>query len=382
MEQKPRVLLIYPQLSNPYPRIRHDMLRQAGCQVEVMAFQRNPPFKGAPVRDVTILGRIRKGSYLGRLPTMLRAIPKVRSALRRSQLVYTFQVDMALIAFLAGLGLGKPLLYEIPYIRPVQTARSLKGRLIRAITRQLAARSHLLIVSSPSYLHYFDGQNGLMPPSLVLENKVEAAHVALSRRGRPAARTAKERPLVIGEFGILREPWSLEFLECLNGLAKGRFEFALAGLVGSRVRHSFERFLERNPNIKYQGDFYRFDDVPALHQDVDMILACTSPEIPFCWSLPFRYYDACLFRKPLIVRAGTAVAAEVEKHDIGAVLHERDPAAAAREFSAITRADLRRWRDNMAALPPHIYIQTDEVDKLGAALKDVLNRSNKRRNHL
>ena len=369
----PKILVIYPQLTHPYRRTRVNMLRQAGWQVEVMAFRRDHPFRDAPSREIIVLGHIRKGVYLGRLPALLGAIPKVRAALRRSQLVYTFQVDMALLVFLAGLGLGKPLIYDIPFIRPAQTARSLKGRLLRAITKRLAARSHLLIFTSPSYRHYFYDEKKLQTPCLVLENKIETAHAAPFRNSPPAVNIAEEQPLVIGEFSILRELWSLEFLECLNGSAKGRFVFALAGAVSPPIRHSFDRLLERNPNITYQGAYRRFDDVPELYQSADMILACTSPQIPFCWSLPVRYYDACLFRKPLIVRAGTAVAVEVEKYDIGMILHESSPAAAAKEFSAVTRADWRRWRDNMAALPQHIYIHTDEVEQLGAALKDILN---------
>ena len=374
----PKILVIYPQLTHPYRRTRVTMLRQAGWQVEVMAFRRNHPLKDAPSQDVTILGHIRQGVYLGRLPALLGAIPKVRAALRRSQLVYTFQVDMALLVFLAGLGLGKPLIYDIPYIRAAQTARSLKGRLLRAITRRLAAKSHLLIFTSPSYRHYFYDDEKLQTPWLALENKIETAHAAPFRNSQLAVKIDEERPLVIGEFSILREPWSLEFLECLNGLAKDKFEFALAGVVSPPVRHSFDRLLERHPNITYQGAYRRFDDVPALYQSADMILACTSPQIPFRWSMPVRYYDACLFRKPLIVRAGTAVADEVEKYDIGMVLHEDSPAAAAKEFSAVTRADWRRWRDNMAALPQHIYIHTDEVEQLGAALKDILNGQSKK----
>ena len=185
-----------------------------------------------------------------------------------------------------------------------------------------------------------------------------------------------DRPLVIGWFAILRRPWVLEFLESLNRLSNGRFEVVIAGAVSSKLP-GFDSFLHRNPGIKYLGPFRHPDDLPQLYRNVDMVLACFSPFPPESGHRSTRYYEACFFQKPLIVRPGEDVL-EVEKHQIGMVLGESSPADAARTFSAVTGDDWLRWRANMAALPLHHFVFTDEASKLASALEEILNNRGER----
>ncbi len=372
--QSPKALFIMPRLSNPVILTRIDMLRCAGWQVEVMSFRRDLLNGKRPDWPVTILGSIRNESYLGRLPTLLLATSKIRAAMRRSQLVYAYGLDLALAALIAGLGLAKPIVIDVLDIKEIQTAPGLKGRLLRAIDRIVIARTRLLVLSSTEYHHYFRGWLKMHTPSLVIENKIETSRDAgdpsqasQAERGPPLL----DRPLVIGWFALLRDPWSLEFLECLMELAPEKFEILLAGTVLPKLT-DFTSFLERNPDVQYRGSFRHPDDMPELYQNIDMMLTCYPTVIPESWSRSCRYYESCFFQKPVIVRAGTGDAVEVAKHRIGVVLHESSPEAAAREFIAITTADWLRWQANMAALPPHNYMFTDEVHRLSDTLKDIL----------
>jgi len=170
---------------------------------------------------------------------------------------------------------------------------------------------------------------------------------------------------------VIRDPWSLQFLECLSLSSKEGFEIVLAGAVSPKVR-GFDRFLARNPGIEYRGAYGYPDDVPELYGSVDMMLACYSPAIPYGWSRSCRYYESCLFQRPLIVRAGTGDADEVDRHQIGLVLSESRPDDAARELGAVTADDWVRWRTNMARLPRHVYSHNGEADELIAALNGLL----------
>ena len=177
--------------------------------------------------------------------------------------------------------------------------------------------------------------------------------------------------MTIGWFGMLRDQWTLEFLECLSRRSNGRFEILLAGAVSSNLR-GFDRFLKSSPNVKFLGAFRHPEDLAELYGSVDMVLACLSADIPGCWMRAGRYYEACFFQKPLIVRPGED-AREVEKHQIGIVLDESSPEDAAKTFSAIASDDWLRWRTNMAALPPNHYLLTDEASQLSRALEEILN---------
>ena len=365
-----RILCLVRRATHPTMMAQVDLLRQAGFQVEVMSFR--GPFYVGRLSDsgATILGYIQNENYLKRLLMLRGAIPKVRAAIRHSQITYAFGADMALMALIAGLGLGRPMILNVMYLRPTQTAPGWQGKLMRAIDRVVIGRCRLLIIDSAgSYHHYFRGWLKTRKQSLLMETKIEASRArgSMPKNGVPLL----DRPLVIGWFGVIRHLWSLEFLECLNRLPNGRFKVVIAGAAAPEFR-GFDSFLHRNPDIKFCGSFQHPDDLPQLYGSVDMVQACLYPFPPESWHRSIRYYEACFFQKPLIVRPGED-AGEVEKHQVGLVLNEDSPKDAARTFSAITSDDWLRWRANMAALPRQHYMFTDEAGKLSRALAEILN---------
>ncbi len=369
-----RILCLLNRISHPISAAPIDMLRQAGFQVEVMGFQRLPWFGRPPKWPVTILGHIQRKSYLKRTLTLLKAAPKIRAAIKRSQLVYAYNADMALLACIAGLGLRRPIVFHALYLQPIQVASGWRGKLARTIDRFVVGRCHLLVLTSSGLHHYFRGWLKTRTRILVIEAKIEssrAAAVGKSSRQEKDSVPLLDRPLTIGWFGMLRGQWSLEFLECLSRLSNGRFEILLAGAAAPHLR-GFDRFLESGPGIKFLGAFRHPEDLAELYGSVDMVLACLSADIPGRWMQAGRYYEACFFQKPLIVRPGED-ARQVEKHQIGVVLDESSPAEAAKTFSAVTSGHWLRWRTNMAALPPNHYLFTDEASQLSRALQEILN---------
>lgn len=350
------------------------MLQRQGHHVEVMAFERDFHHGRSPGWPVTTLGRIRHESYLRRLPALIRSVPKIRSGIRRNQLVYAFNADLAFTALISGLGLGKPIILDVQDIRAIQVARGLKGRMFRRLDKFIVDRCRLLILLTSRYRRYYRDWLNTNTPDIVIDQRVESSRITAHEEDESPAAPGVPldgRPLRIGYFSVIRDPWSLQFLECLSVSSKERFEVVLAGAVSPKIR-GFERFLERNPAIEYKGRFRNPDDIPELYGSVDMILACYSPAVPDCWSQSARFYQSCLFRKPLIVRAGTGDADEVDRHQIGLVLSESRPEDAARELGAVTADDWVRWRTNMARLPRHVYSHTGEADELIAALNGLL----------
>ena len=358
------------------------MLQQAGFKVEAVAFERNQDPGRAPNCPIASLGRIAHGKYAARIASLLSAVRKARPAVRRNDLLYAFNSDMALLASLAGWGLNKPLAQETGDILGMQVAGGLGGA-VRAVDKCIAEHCRLLVLTSTGYPPYYRRWLGVKTPILVVENKLPAAFAAEVRQARPPQQAEAPplgRPWRIGWFGILREPWNLRVLDALTRAAPNRFRAVLAGVFDRPMRkagfdaHSFANQV-KNPNIEYRGPYKWPDDLPALYDGVDLVMDCYRAAIPVSWSQTNRYYEGCLFGKPLIVRAGCTDAAQVERQDIGLVLEGDDAQEAAHQISAQPDAAWMRWRTNLGRLPPPAYSLIDEVEALGEAMRSLLAQS-------
>lgn len=376
------VLCLLPRLFDARISRRVDMLKQAGFEVEAVAFERRLDSGKAPNCPVTLLGRVRHGGYAARLGKLLAAVGKARRAVRRNDLLYAFNADMALLALLAKRGLHKPLVQETADILNLQVAAGW-GAAVRAVDRRIADRCSLLVLTTAGYAPYYRRWLGAQTPTMVVENKLPAAFAAKVREAnppRPDEAPAEGRPLRIGWFGILREPWNLQVLDALTRAAPQRFSAVLAGYFDLPMRKagvnedSFKQVVE-NPNIEYRGRYSSPDDLPALYQSVDLVLDCYQPSVPVCWSQTNKYYEACLFGKPLIARSGCTDAEQIERHGIGLVIEGGGVEEAARQISDQSAENWRRWRRNLHRLPPKIYSLIDEVGALAEALHAVTDAS-------
>ena len=373
-----RALCILSNLRHPMQGERVAMLRRAGFDVEAQAFERGG-FAGGSVPDCPVesLGEIRNRAYASRAVKLLTSVRKARAAIRRNDVVYAFGPDLGAMALLAGAGLGKPMAMEIADIQPIQVGRGPVSRLIRFADKAAAKRSRLLTLTADGYKNYYRDWLGAKTPSITIENKMDAEFAAMARNGRGAESqdgadtdADADAPIRVGWFGMLRDEWTLRTLECLQANESRRFNVDMSGKIGSAMR-DFRRRADAMPNARYSGEFDWPSGVAALYRRADIAMVCYPPEIPFGWCRSNRLYQACLFHTPIAVRAGTADAELVAERDIGLIIPESDPAAAAERIAGIRRSDLRRWRANMASLSDSLYANADSDDdaqRLGAAL--------------
>ena len=349
------------------------MLQEAGFQVEAVAFERD--YDGGKVPDcaIELMGTLSHGRLLRRTFKLLKSVPKVRAAMRRNGMVHAFNPDMALLALVSGIGLGKPVAVEVADIREAQAAKSLKGLVVRWLDKFTVNRCEMLIVTSEHYYQYYRDWLRVKTPGMVLENRLSASfcdEVRAVGLQKPAGCAFKDRPLRVGWFGRLRDAWSLRVVEAITHSQRSRTSVVAAGSLSAPVK-GLPGLAASSSGIEYLGPYNHPTDLPALFGSVDIVLACRSPEIPSCWSRTNRYYDACLFGKPLIVRAGCADAHEVERHDIGLTIEDDSPEAAASAIGRITAEDLDRWRANIRALPRSIYANDGDAEALRLAITNV-----------
>ena len=369
-----KALCILSNLRHPMQAERVAMIRRAGFAVEAQAFERGG-FAGGSVPDcpVEILGKVRNRAYAARALKLLASVPKARAAIRRNDVVYAFGPDLGAMALLAGAGLRKPMAMEVADIQPIQVGGGAMSRLIRFADKTVAARSRLLTLTADGYKNYYRDWLGAKTPSITIENKMDADFAALARAltsQEDAVDRPENAPIRLGWFGMLRDEWTMRTLECLQNGGGGRFDVTMAGKIGSAMR-DFERRARNMPNARYAGEFDWPHGVSDLYRRADMAMVCYPPEAPFGWCRSNRLYQACLFHTPIAVRSDTADAQVVAERDIGMIIPESDPAAAAERVRSVKQSDLRRWRTNMAALSDSLYADCDKDDdasRLGDAL--------------
>lgn len=363
-----RVLCILPRMRDSRIARRIDMLLEAGFEVEAIAFEREDDVGREPACEVRSLGGIRHGRYIARIPKLLIAIPPVRSAMGRADLVYAFGPDLALLAMTAGTGLRIPVVLETADIREIQTSDGWDGRVVRALERLVAENCELLVLTSKCYRTYYRDWVGADGETLILENKVDAGFAGqiVKRRPRSSVVPMGDGTLRIGWFGMLRDEWSWRVLTRLLADRPVRFTAVLAG---AGMLDSFHRRLLEHPGLEYLGEYANPGDLARIYGGVDMVMACYPVGIPGSWSRSNRYYEACLFGKPLIVRAGSADAERVSRHDIGLVIDTADIYEAVAAIRAVTPEDVLRWRKNLRGLPVDEYVITGEAAHLGGSIR-------------
>ncbi len=368
-----RILYLSSHLSHPMNARRIGMLRDLGFEIEAAGFDRSKYGTDTSVDRFTTLGRLEDGAYWQRTTRFLASLPAIRRAIQRNDLAYVMAPDMAGVVLLARLATGKPVVLEVPDVPMMLGAPGMAGWLRRRVDQFIVGRFRLLVLTASEYQTYYRDWLGANTPSLVIENKPDAA-LAAGWRELPKQNPGvplQDRPMRVGCFAGIRDRWSMELIEHAVTAFGDRFEFVIAGPVSSDFE-GFDEFLARNPAVEYLGVFRRPDDLSGLYSDVDMSLACYDPAFPGGLSRSYRYYDSCAFKTPVIARADTGDALWVQHHQVGKVLHSSEASDAADELAGITSADWLRWRDSLEALQPQVYTFTDEPDRLAAALQELL----------
>ena len=376
-----KVLCLLPALGDARIARRIDMLSRGGFDVRAAAFERHHGFGRRPNCPVTRLGKLPPRKYLARAPRLLLATRRVRAAMRDSDVVYAFNPDLALLGILAGVGLNRPLALDVADVKALQVASGWAGSATRAIEKRTVRRCRLLTLTTEGYRAYYRDWLGATAPIVVIENKLDPAFVesSLAHQRRGAADDAADLArgnaapaLRLGWFGRLRDEWTLQVLERLIAKQPKRFGALLAG-TPSPFLAGFSRRVAANPRIEYRGGYSHPADLPALYGSVDIAMACYPPEVPHGWSQSNRYYEACLFRKPLVVREGCADAANVRKHGLGLVVEASGADEAAAAIARISPSQLARWRGNASALPVGLYSALGESEVIFTALREIAN---------
>ena len=365
------ILTVLPVLGQPRDSKRIDMLVSLGFDVSVAAFNRAYHSGRVPSRPTQIIGTISHGKYLQRIGRLITALPKLRRAMRGRDIVYASSPDMALLAMIAGVFMGKKFILEVGDVREIQTAEGLKGRLVRIVDRVLTNRCSLLVVTAVGFLdNYYRNWLRSDVPAIVVENKIEAsltsARPEAVRGSLPQGRPFIDRPLRIGYFGLLRCQWTWDVLKAFALKHPKDVEIVMAGYPMEPA--DIAEQAKSIPNVIYSGEYKSPNDLPRLYGAVDLVWACYKFIGPRDWNLkwarPNRFYESCYFGRPLISRLGSSDSKEVDRLKIGFNIRTHEISEVVAELDSITAEMVEQWRSNSISLPNSLFMYTDEAEKL------------------
>ncbi len=367
-----RILFLQPSLSHVRYQRRLEKLEELGVTVEIRSFERDI-YTGRKIdRDFVSLGHIEHGHYFERISLLLQALFAVRRNLRTFDVVYTFGLDMALLACSARIGIHpRPkLVYEVGDIVEVFLRSGIVARFWRALERLVLDRTDLLVATSEAFIReYFKPIHGhRLPATLVIENKPRLVR-------RPGSES-DQRPdpttggcFRIGWFGLLRCTRSMEILSNLVRESDGRFELTLRGLGMAGLDPA--DWADSSQSISFGGTYVAPNELPEMYAGVDLIWGCFPlldddgcERLSGKWARTNRFYEACFFRRPLVSRCDSEDGREVEQHRIGLCVDLRNPAETVERLLSITEEEFAGWRLAIDRLAPSVYSYTDEHERL------------------
>lgn len=381
-EKKPtRIAVFLPTLGHPRHAKRVSMFKEAGFDVRVLAFERPYHSGRMPECPITILGKIDHGNYLSRAMKFAMAIGKMREGIRWCDLIYSFGPDLALTCQVAGAGLKKPLVFEVGDITRAQLGKGFKGKLVRKTDQYVANRSKTIISTSSKFIDvYYRDWVGTSTDGLVIENKLEASYCVKTRKeipleSIPSNLATADNPLKIGYFGFLRNVWSLKVLSGLVNKYPERFEVLIAGHPIETATELLKE-ISTHPKINYLGPYNSPEDLLSLYGSVDMVWACYQPLKPddweYLWARPNRFYQACLFAKPIFTRAGCLDSEVIARLDIGKSIDTVEVDATVEKIASVNADDVIQWTKNIRVLPSSVFSYTDEVAKLKTRISKIV----------
>ena len=373
MLNKKHILCFCPVVGDTKDAKRIDILQKAGFDVTVIAFNREFFVSRLPKCEIVILESIENGKYGKRLGKMLKSLLRLRQYVKKCDIIYAMSPDLAIMAFIASGG-KKPLVLDLADIRRIQVSSSISGKLVRMVDRFLATRCKLIVVTSKGFIteYYSKTLKKEIKNYFLLENKVDY-RIPPPAYSEPVLGGKKLR---IGYFGVLRDKWTIQFLNELLVKFPGKYEVYAAG-INMLYDLDITELEEKVEDFHFIGPYKSPDDLEKLYAKVDVI-AIFYPEYPFnrnwyeasriCRSN--RFYEACFFRKPMLSFSFCEDGKEINNLKIGLTFTSYNISEslliAQRELNY---CNLSQWRQNLKSLPSEVYLFHDEHVELAKKLR-------------
>jgi hypothetical protein len=295
-----KIVYLVHDLRDPAVERRVRMMRDGGIVPAVMGFHRTMPPASVCGLPTTDLGRTANARLAHRAGAVLRTavgLGRWKRQFQDATVIVARNLEMLLLASIAkrSFAPNASLVYECLDVHSVLVNEGPKGRALRAIERNLLRKCQLLIVSSPAFVSaYFNRRHAVVPPVMLLENKLLQSEIGPNARPPAAARALPPvRPWRIGWFGVIRCSRSLALLSRLCRSRPGLVEVVIRGRVARNVLTDFDDVIAATPGMTFLGVYDRGRDLATIYGDVHYSWTIDFYEAGFnsTWLLPNRLYE-------------------------------------------------------------------------------------------
>jgi succinoglycan biosynthesis protein ExoL len=369
-----------PDIAEASTLTRARQFIDSGYEVTVFGFRRKrynmayqPEWPHVP------LGMTADGKYWQRMRALIGALPALfaaRATLRRATVFYARNIDQLLLAFLARMIVRSdaPIAYEVLDVPPILFRRGLSASLLRVVERLCLSRTRVLVLSSPGFHRgYYAAVQKYRGAWFLLENKLHPSVASLATRVSATEKRADEgrnRPWVVGYFGLIRGEETFDLMTRLADRLKDRVIFRFRGVLTTVDQTKFDATLRRRGNMVYGGPYRPYHDLEELYRGVDFAWALDLEHADHNsrWLLPCRFYEAGYFGVPCLAVHGFEVGSLLERHRIGWTFDAPLEDSLVRFFETITLSDYEHIRGRLRNVPTDTFVANNDIARLSAIL--------------
>lgn len=308
-KQNKKIYFLLNSVADAHSLRRIAEFKAAGAEVKAFGFLRSAESKD--VAEATILGTFSNSlSYPKRLNIYRRAIKELFRQYKDKDITwYYLGLDVAMFA--TYYGRGRNYIYEECDI----VHASIKNRFLfscfEKLDKRIISRAKATVFTSEGFkeFHYPDGN---LPSHIIMsENKLPADIMQYQAAAHHSYDVQHLRFAFIG--GIRYK--SLLTLASTIASNFPNHEFHFYGFVSPTFKDSE---LPKMENIFYHGRFQSPQDLPAIYEKTDVVVATYDVEnLNVRYAEPNKLYEAIYFNCPIIVSAGTFLSRKVEQLGIG-----------------------------------------------------------------
>lgn len=302
------IVFITPNISQPRCIKRVEAFFNHGWQCIVYGYTRglydvNSFAEGI---DVRVLSSMTSANNSGKFRQVFKDVRRIVTKHKEKDVVY---YAFGLLPALSFLLLRKKYIYEISDIMYAYPRYRRVECFFKSLDRFIIRRSIVTVMTSEGFHSYLGGCSEKV---VFLQNKVNRA---LSSYHREEVQfSAKYR---FGFVGAVRYQSILRFAIVI-GKYFPQHEFHFYGGTGEGMKAICLDLVNRYENVYYHGPFVNPEDLPAIYNQLDIIVACYDvSSVNERIAEPNKLYEAMFFCRPIIVSEGIFLADQVRRFGCG-----------------------------------------------------------------
>lgn len=305
MGRKMKVLIIsmFPKEEVPYSKYYIDKLNEKKIDYDILYWNREHTDE-LTYKDNEIhfnLDCRMGGSKYKKIPKMLKYARTIRRMLRKKEYTQAIVLTTVPGIFLFDILVTK---FKRKYILDIRDYTNESNKLYYNLEKRVIDNSLFTVISSERFKDFLPSREYILSHNLSNEEYVKNESTDLSVK----------KEFVIGFVGNVRYPSeNSELIKKLSQNNKFKIEY------WGKTTLDFESKAKNisSSNVKFHGKFNN-EEKSGIYEKIDFINAIYGTSgLEVITAVPNRFYDALLFKKPIITSKGTYLGELVEELEIG-----------------------------------------------------------------